>query len=87
MHLEFVPDDALTSGGIELGDFLPIQFRDEMGHGLAFTAGLKTQQTRYRLVEVKDPSMLINHEHAIFDGVEEGLQERALARQALHDVL
>ncbi len=33
------------------------------------------------------PALFIQHQHAVLDGIEQGLQEMALARQPLHDRL
>ena len=54
---------------------------------LAFGVGLQAEQPGHRLVEVKDAPGFIHHQHAVFDGVEQGFQEAALARQPLDDGL
>src|SRR5437899_12043738 len=45
------------------------------------------EETGHRLVEIKDSSSFINHQHAILDGVEKRLQKAPFPRQPLNDRL
>jgi len=43
------------------------------------------EQSGNGLVKVYDAAMLIDHEDAVFNGVEDGFQETPFARQSLDD--
>ena len=87
VDLELVPDEARAAGLVEAANLLPVEFGDEVGDGLAFDIGLQAEKAGDGLVEIEDAARLIDDEHAVFDGVEEGFEEAAFAREALHDGL
>src|ERR1051326_880459 len=87
MHFKLVPHDALASSGVKSGDLLPIQLGDEIRNRLTFHIGLKSKKPSNGLVEVKNAALLIDDQDAVFNCVEQRLQERALGRQPLNDVL
>jgi len=47
---------------------------------LSFHAGLQTNQARHGLVEIDDAALLIHHQYAVFNRVEQRFEEPALAR-------
>src|SRR5580765_2313273 len=87
MHLEFVSYHPLAAGGIKAGDFGPIQLGNEISDGLPLHVRLKGEEPSNGLVAIEDPSILIHHEHTIFDSVEKRFEKGSLAGQALNDSL
>ena len=84
-HLKLVADDARPAVGGRGGDAFPVQFGQELGDGPAFRLlGPPAQELGDGVVEIDDAPVLIEHQDAILDGVEQGLQEIALAREPLH---
>src|SRR5208337_3566358 len=84
MDLEFVAHHTLALGGLQSGEFFPVELRQEISDWLAFDMGLQADETRHRLVEVKDASGFIHDQHAVFDDVKDRFQQAAFAGQALH---
>ena len=72
---------------IVLREFFPIHLRKNFIQGPAFSAGLHAQQPGDSLVEVNDTPQFIHHQNTVFNGVEQGFQKAAFARQTLHDRL
>src|SRR5438876_11669645 len=87
MHLEFMADDSRSSLRIDTRDFLPIHLRNKIGDWAALNIRLQPQITSDGLIEIQDAAGLIKHQDAVFDRVEEPLQEAPLPRQALDDGL
>src|SRR5437879_4578097 len=83
VHFEFMANDSLAAGLVNLRDLAPLELRDEIRNGLTLHIGLKPQKTSHRLVEVDDAPFLVHDEHAVFNRVKKSLQERALPGQAL----
>ena len=54
---------------------------------LAFDIRLQADEPGDRLVEIDDAALLIHHQHAVFDGVEQRFEKTAFARQPLDDGL
>jgi len=85
---EFVPGGVRAAAAIECGDLLPIEFGEEPRDRLSFGAlGDQTEQAGDRLIAVGHPSLGIDDEHAVLDGVEERFEEVALPRQSLDHLL
>ena len=87
VDLELVPQNAPAAGMVEPANLVPLELRDEVRDGPALDVGLQAEETRDGLVEVEDAPGLIDHQHAVLDGVEEGFEEAALARQTLDNRL
>ncbi len=87
MHLKFMAGDALAPRDVGLGNFFPIHFGQPGGDVLSFHTGLQTNQARYGLVEINDAALLIHHQHAVFNRVEQCFEEAALASKPLDDRL
>jgi hypothetical protein len=72
--LQFVASDSLAAGGIGGGKLLPIQFRQVASERLAFNAlRFQPKESSHRLIEIKDSSAFIDHQHAILDCVKKRL--------------
>ena len=88
IHFKFVPHDLLSPGAVSPGELFPIQLRQIPRQVLAFgLLRFQSEQIRHGLVEINDPSLLVHHEHAIFDRVEQRFQKTPLLRQALDNGL
>ena len=87
MHLKFVAGDALAPRDVGFGNLFPIHFGQPGGDVLSFDAGLQTNQARHGLVEINDAALLIHHQHAVFNRVEQRFEKTALAREPLDDCL
>ena len=87
VDLELVAHDALAACGVEPANLLPFELGDEIRDGLALDVGLQAKEAGDGLVVVENAAGLIHDQHAVFDGVEERLEEAPFARQALHDGL
>ena len=87
MHLKFMARDALAARDIGFGNFFPIHFRQPGGDVLSLDAGLQADQPRHGLVEINDAALLIHHQHAVFNRVEQRFEKAALAREPLDDRL
>ena len=83
IHLKFVPGDVPAALAVKAREFFPVEFGQKTRDVLAFDSRLQAQQARDRLVEVKDPALLIHDEHAIFNGVEQRLKKTAFPCQPL----
>ena len=75
---------ARATRTFKVRNLLPLDLGDKIRDRLAFDVGLQAQEPRHRLVEIKDPSVLIHHQHSILDRVEQRLQKRPFPRQPLH---
>ena len=85
---QFVPGHALPAGDIERRQLGPLQFGQKARDRLAFgDLVLQAEQAGDRLVKVENPPGFIGHQHPVFNGVKQGLQETPFARQLLHDGL
>src|SRR5580658_2602561 len=79
---------SLASVGAGGAEAFPIQFRQQFRDGAALDlVRVPIEQAGDGLVEIDNASVLIDYQHAVLDGIEDGFQEAALARQALDDRL
>ena len=54
---------------------------------LSLDPGLQTNQAGYGLVEINDATLLIHHQYAVFNRVEQRFEKAAFARESLDDRL
>ena len=47
---------------------------------------MQADQLRHRLVEINNPPVLIHHQHAVLNGIEQRLEKTSFARQPLDTV-
>ena len=86
MDLEFMAHHTLAAIGVEPRDLLPFQVREQIGNRSAFGIGLQAEEAGDRLVKIENVPGFVDNQHPVLDGVEEGFEETALARQALNDL-
>ena len=83
-----MPHDVLSSGAVPRRQFFPIQVGQIPPDGLSLgILRLQPEQIRDRQVEIDDASLLIDHEHSVFDRVEQRFQKASFAGQPLNDGL
>src|SRR5205085_12544439 len=83
MHLKFMSHNSAATSSIKTHNLLPFQLRNKIGDWLPLDIRLQSKKARHRLIEVKNPAMLIDDQYAVLDRVEQGLQERAFPSKAL----
>ena len=86
-HFKFMADDLRAAGVVGAGNFQPVHLRQKLMDVLLLFAGLQTDEPRDRLVEIKHAALLVHHQHAILNGVEQGFEKTPLPGNPLDDRL
>ena len=87
MHLKFMPDNVRAPGVIRAGNFLPIHLRQNVRDVLLLGVRRQADEPGDGLIEINHAPLLIHHQHAVLDGVEERFQKAAFPREPLDDGL
>ncbi len=83
-----MPGGLRAAGAVPDGEFLPIQLGEEPRNELSLGVFRgQAEEARHGLVAVGHPPLSVDDQHAVFDGIEEGLEEIAFAGQALDHLL
>ena len=86
-NFKLMPGDVCAAGAVGAGNFLPVHLRQKLGDVQVLLARLQADELRDGLVEINHSPGFVHHEHAVFDGIEEGFKEAPLASEALDDSL
>ena len=87
MHLKFMPQDVRAAGVVRPGNFLPVHLRQNVGDLQSLGVRLQADEPGDGLVEINHAPLLVRHQHAVLDGVEQRFEKSAFAREPLDDGL
>ena len=87
MHFKFVAHDVRAAGVVHAGNLLPVHLRQNVRDALVLGVRQQADELRDGLVEINHAPLLVRHQHAVLNRIEQGFEKTAFAREPLDDGL